>query len=318
MSPQDKDLQHKDLQQEQQLLQHYRQHSQGEPSAAVDALILAAARQAVAPATPSAAQCLHGWLFGRGSRTRWSVAFAGLATLGIGLSLTWRTQEQAPTAYDMPAPVAAEAPAAPMLGEMAPQVAREAHQPSAEMEYKKAEAASKKAEAAESVAGAVTPNVAYRVAPSVTAVQPQSAPSKPAAAPPVEALADSAATPVEADTAREAARAKARDQAAAQAFAKAKVAAEARANGHVQAQAGGGLSDSLSEDQLAETLGHSSVDEAPPLELQLHNVLRLRQEGMHADADRLLAVLKQEYPQRDLDAELKRLQGEAEKPASSR
>ena len=58
------------------------------------------------------AQRLHGWLFGRGSRTRWSVAFAGLATLGISLSLTWRTQEQAPTAYDMPAPVAAEAPAA--------------------------------------------------------------------------------------------------------------------------------------------------------------------------------------------------------------
>ncbi|UUY07794.1 hypothetical protein LRS11_18580 [Pseudomonas sp. J452] len=309
MSPQDKDLQ-----QEQQLLQHYRQHSQGEPSAAVDALILAAARQAVVPATPSAAQRLHGWLFGRGSRTRWSVAFAGLATLGISLSLTWRTQEQAPTAYDIPAPVAAEAPAAPMLGEMAPQVAREAHQPSAEVEYKKAEAASKKAEAAESMAGAVAPNVAYRASPPVTALQPQAAPAKPAAAPPAEALADSAAAPVEADMAR----AKARDQAAAQAFAKAKAASEARDKDHAQAQAGGGLSDSLSEDQLAETLGHSSVDEAPPLELQLHNVLRLRQEGMHADADRLLAVLKQEYPQRDLDAELKRLQGETEKPASSR
>ena len=37
-----------------------------------------------------------------------------------------------------------------------------------------------------------------------------------------------------------------------------------------------------------------------------------------AEADRLLAALKQEFPQRDLESELKRLQREAEKPASSR
>ncbi|VXC00811.1 conserved hypothetical protein [Pseudomonas sp. 8AS] len=289
MSPQDKDLQHKDLQQEQQLLQHYRQHSQGEPSAAVDALILAAARQAVAPATPSAAQRLHGWLFGRGSRTRWSVAFAGLATLGIGLSLTWRTQEQAPTAYDMPAPVAAEAPAAaPVLREMAPQVAPEAHPLSAEVEQKKVQAASSKAEVAESVAGAVAPKVAYRAAPSTTVLQPQAAPAKPAA-PPVEALADFAAAP-------------ARDE------------AQALAKARQQAQTATGAWD---EEQSA-GLGHSEVDEAPPLELQLHNVLRMRQAGQHADADRLLAMLKREHPQRDLDSELKRLQAELEKPASSR
>lgn len=283
MSPQDKDLQ-----QEQQLLQHYRQHSQGEPSAAVDALILAAARQAVAPATPSAAQRLHGWLFGRGSRTRWSVAFAGLATLGIGLSLTWRTQEQAPTAYDMPAPVAAEAPAAPMLGEMAPQVAREAHQPSAEVEQKKVQAPSKKAESAESVAGAVAPKVAYRAAPSTNILQPQAAPARPAAAP-AEALADFAAAP-------------ARDEA--QALAKAKQQAQTAARTWDEEQSVG--------------LGHSEVDEAPPLELRLHNILRLRAEGRQAEADQLLQALRAEYPQLDLDAELKRLQGAAEKPASSR
>ncbi|MWV18145.1 hypothetical protein F3I16_19055 [Pseudomonas sp. L-22-4S-12] len=284
MSPQDKDLQ-----QEQQLLQHYRQHSQGEPSAVVDALILAAARQAVAPATPSAAQRLHGWLFGRGSRTRWSVAFAGLATLGIGLSLTWRTQEQAPTAYDMPAPVAAEAPAAPMLGEMAPQVAREAHQPSAEVEQKKVQATSKKAEAAESVTEAVAPKVAYRAAPSTTVLQPQAAPAKPAALP-AEALADFAAAPA------------ARDEA--QALAKAKQQAQTAARTWDEEQSAG--------------LGHSEVDEAPPLELRLHNILRLRAEGRQAEADRLLQALRAEYPQLDLDAELKRLQGAAEKPGSSR
>lgn len=287
MSPQDKDLQ-----QEQQLLQHYRQHSQGEPSAAVDALILAAARQAIAPATPSAAQRLHGWLFGRGSRTRWSVAFAGLATLGISLSLTWRTQEQAPTAYDMPAPVAAEAPAAPMRGEMVPQLAREVHHPSAEVEYKKAEAASKKAEAAESVARAVAPSVAYRAAPSVTAVQPQAAPAKPAAAPPAEALSDAAADLAES------------------------VASAPEAEAKVKAVAGG---QAKAQAQTV-TPGQASMlaERVPPLELRLREVLRLRTEGRQDEADKLLQALRAEYPQLDLEAELKRLQGEAEKPASSR
>src|SRR5690606_12024799 len=83
--------------------------------------ILEAARQAATPpaARPSRAQRLHAWLFGAGSHTRWSIAFAGLATLGIGLSLTWRTQEQLPAAYDVPAPVAIQAP------EMAQESSRE-------------------------------------------------------------------------------------------------------------------------------------------------------------------------------------------------
>lgn len=300
MSPQDKELQ-----QEQQLLQHYRQHSQGEPSAAMDALILAAARQAVAPATPSAAQRLHGWLFGRGSRTRWSVAFAGLATLGISLSLTWRTQEQAPTAYDRPAPIAAEAPAAPMLGEMVPQVAREAHQPSAQVEQKKAQAVSKKAEATESMAGAVAPNVAYRAAPSVTAVQPQAAPAKPAAAPPAEALSDAAA-----DLAGPAAQAPEADNRAHTA-AKAVEVAQAKARAQEeQARARAQTS----------TPGQAAVlaEEVPALEPRLREVLSLRTEGRQDEADKLLQTLRPEYPQLDLDAELKRLQAEAEKPASSR
>ena len=78
------------------------------------------------------------------------------------------------------------------------------------------------------------------------------------------------------------------------------------------------LQETLNEDQLAETLGHSAVPEAPPLELRLRTLLQLRREGKQAEADRLLAALKQEFPQRDLESELKRLQREAEKPASSR
>lgn len=284
MSPQDKDLQ-----QEQHLLLHYRQHSQGAPSAAVDALILAAARQAVAPAPPSAAQRLHGWLFGRGSRTRWSVAFAGLATLGIGLSLTWRTQEQAPTAYDMPAPVASQAPAAPMLREMAPQLAREADQPSAEAEKKKAQAVSKKAEAAESVAGAVDPAASYGAATSANTLERQAAPAKPAASPLAEALSDAAAPPPE-------------------------VEAVTVVQGRARAQESQARAPTLIPGQ-ASVLAEAAS--APALEPRLRDVIRLRAEGRQDEADKLLQALRPEYPQLDLDAELKRLQSEAGKPASS-
>lgn len=301
-----------DLQQEQQLLEHFRQHSQGEPSAAMDALILAAAREAVAQPRPNWSQRLHAWLFGAGSRTRWSMAVAGLAVFGIGLNLALHTREQLPQAYDMPAPASA-----PALQEVAPQVAREAQPQSAEFEQRKAEAVEKKAAARQSIAGAIEPSASYSVSPPAAAAPPPMAPAKPLAAPSVEAMADSAAAPAEADAAREEAHAKARDKAAVQAKAKVIAAAQA-AKQRAEVQGGAVLSDSLSEDQLAETLGHSDVDEAPPLELQLHNVLNMRKAGQHVDADRLLAMLKQQHPQRDLDAELKRLQAQLEKPDSSR
>lgn len=95
---------------EQELLHHYREHATGEPSAALDARILAAASAAVAQApvaTPRWHERLHGWIFGSGARLRWSVAFASLATIGLGLSLTWRTLDEAPNAYDQAVPMAA-------------------------------------------------------------------------------------------------------------------------------------------------------------------------------------------------------------------
>lgn len=109
--------------QEQALLDHFRAHSPAEPSAELDARILAAARAAQAASKPSWNQRLHAWLFGRGGRQRWSVAVAGLACVGIGVSLTWRTLEQTPDAYDAPLPraVMAPAPAAPMAEVEAPQ-----------------------------------------------------------------------------------------------------------------------------------------------------------------------------------------------------
>lgn len=107
------------LEHEQALLAHFRAHGSGEPSAELDARILAAASAAV-EAKPFEvgsdktgwAQRLHQWLFGSG-RQRWSVAVAGLACVGIGVSLTWRTLERAPDSFDAVPPSVLMSPAAP-------------------------------------------------------------------------------------------------------------------------------------------------------------------------------------------------------------
>lgn len=108
------------LDHEQALLAHFRAHGSGEPSAELDARILAAASAAVRETQQAQidsdnvgwAQRLHQWLFGSG-RQRWSVAVAGLACVGIGVSLTWRTLEQTPDAFDAVPPSVAMSPAAP-------------------------------------------------------------------------------------------------------------------------------------------------------------------------------------------------------------
>lgn len=116
--------QHRPDKQELQMLAHFRAHSPGEPSAELDARILAAAN-AAAPAAvageqpPGWSARLHAWLFG-GGRQRWSLALAGVACLGIGVSLTWRTFEQAPDAYDAVPSGAPMAPAASVAPEAAP------------------------------------------------------------------------------------------------------------------------------------------------------------------------------------------------------
>lgn len=118
------------LDHEQELLAHFRAHGSGEPSAELDARILAeasaAARetQQAAKAESGWAQRLHQWLFGSG-RQRWSVAVAGLAYLGIGVSLTWRTLEQTPEAFDAVPPSVAMSPAAPAPAPMAAKRAAE-------------------------------------------------------------------------------------------------------------------------------------------------------------------------------------------------
>lgn len=115
------------LDHEQALLAHFRAHGSGEPSAEMDARILAAAsaaaretQQAEASGKAGWGQRLHQWLFGSG-RQRWSVAVAGLACVGIGVSLTWRTLERAPDTFDAVPPSVLMSPAAP-----APMAARRA------------------------------------------------------------------------------------------------------------------------------------------------------------------------------------------------
>jgi hypothetical protein len=110
------------------MLEHYRRNSAQEPSAELDARILAAAQAHAATPVRQVAKTpvlsrLHGWLFGGSQRARWSMAFASIATLGIGVGLALQTQKRAPDQFDA-APlsfsVPAPAPAAPVMS-MAPQ-----------------------------------------------------------------------------------------------------------------------------------------------------------------------------------------------------
>ncbi|BAN49500.1 hypothetical protein [Metapseudomonas resinovorans] len=114
---------------ERELLEHYRCHHHDEPSAALDQRILAAAAAQAAKSQemprPSFGERLHAWFFGSGGRQRWALALAGFATLGIGLSLTLRTQEQTEPRFDAPPasamPYSAPAPAvAPLSRAAAP------------------------------------------------------------------------------------------------------------------------------------------------------------------------------------------------------
>lgn len=111
---------------EQQMLEHYRRHSEQLPPPALDARILAAAQaqaevfaqqQQQQPAKTPVLSRLHGWLFGGSQRARWSMAFASIATLGIGVGLATRTIERSPEQFDavplsfsVPAPAPAMAP----------------------------------------------------------------------------------------------------------------------------------------------------------------------------------------------------------------
>ncbi|TBU86454.1 hypothetical protein [Phytopseudomonas dryadis] len=89
---------------DQQVLRHVREHTRAQPSAAMDARILAAAASQ-RPKAAGLGERVHGWLFGSGSRGRWSAAFGCVALLGLGLGLSLKTLQDVPTTYDAPAPM---------------------------------------------------------------------------------------------------------------------------------------------------------------------------------------------------------------------
>ena len=117
------------------VLEHFREHSTGEPPAHLDAFILAAAQREVSAPKPNLWQR---WVQAC-QKPRWQVAFASLVGVALMLALVQRTPEQAPS-YDFapklsepvakkeaaqaPSSVArslaAPAPAAPMAGFTAP------------------------------------------------------------------------------------------------------------------------------------------------------------------------------------------------------
>jgi hypothetical protein len=123
---------------EQQMLEHFRRHSEQAPSPELDARILAAAQAHVASqprpaAKTSALSRLHGWWFGGSQRARWSMAFASIATLGIGVGLAMRTLEQAPEQQYDAAPMALSVPAPSMAPVAEKKASEEVARPRAEM-----------------------------------------------------------------------------------------------------------------------------------------------------------------------------------------
>lgn len=162
---------------QQALLDHYRQHSRAEPSAGLDARILAAARAATLAAPPWPAR-VQAWLFA--GPVRWSVVLGSLAVFGLGLGLSIKTLERAPGRYDQTEsrPMAAAAPPA-----AAPSVAA-----SAEAQPHKRLSLERRART-QSIAGPQADEAAPLAEPaparSQARAQTQAAPLKPAAPAPV-------------------------------------------------------------------------------------------------------------------------------------
>ncbi len=112
------------------LLQHYRQHSTGEPPASLDAFILATARREAPAPQPSLWQR---WLQAC-QRPRWQMAFATVAGLALMVGVVTRSpvpQPEISTATFSALHEEAASPPPPMMSAPAP-VARMAAAPKAE------------------------------------------------------------------------------------------------------------------------------------------------------------------------------------------
>jgi hypothetical protein len=110
---------------EDQVLQHFREHSRDEPPAHLDALILAAAHRETPAPKPSLWQR---WVKAC-QKPRWQVAFASLVGVALMLALVQRTPEQVPSYDFAPAPKAS----APFTKKESAQVARSLAAPAGAM-----------------------------------------------------------------------------------------------------------------------------------------------------------------------------------------
>ncbi|CAI8764325.1 hypothetical protein [Pseudomonas sp. IT-P294] len=110
---------------EDQVLQHFREHSRDEPPAHLDAFILAAAHRETPAPKPSLWQR---WVKAC-QKPRWQVAFASLVGVALMLALVQRTPEQVPSYDFAPAPKAS----APVTKKESAQVARSLAAPAGAM-----------------------------------------------------------------------------------------------------------------------------------------------------------------------------------------
>lgn len=84
------------------VLQRYREQDGEQPSAALDARILAAARQAVEARRVSLPARFGRWLRTAGAGRRGALAFGSLASMALALALVWQTSPQRPGALHQP------------------------------------------------------------------------------------------------------------------------------------------------------------------------------------------------------------------------
>ncbi|QAY83173.1 hypothetical protein [Pseudomonas arsenicoxydans] len=110
---------------EDQVLQHFREHSRDEPPAHLDAFILAAAHRE----TPAPKLSLWQRWVKACQKPRWQVAFASLVGVALMLALVQRTPEQVPSYDFAPAPKAS----APVAKKESAQVARSLAAPAGAM-----------------------------------------------------------------------------------------------------------------------------------------------------------------------------------------
>jgi hypothetical protein len=287
---------------EQALLEHYRQHSHAQPTAAMDALILAAAAAEltrVKPSTLNWGQRLHAWVFGPGHQLRWSLALGSLASIGLGLTLSLRTVDQLPPAYDLGEPpslnTAAQPAAAPIVAPLATAKMAESNAP------KSAPPAERMTELK------AAPN---SLAPALYKPQAEAF-SAPSSAPASPALEDKADSLMQEQTLAAPAQALGKLEASRELGKKTTAGAAQPSNLAADAPLADGSAPAEQDLHPAAPLAKAKRIESATFAQQLQALLELQRSGASTAATMELQRLQQLYPEHDVAAELAKLQAGA-------